>query len=207
HPWINRALEKAQQKVEARNFDTRKNLLKYDDVMNDQRKVIFEQRIELMQEDDVHETVADMRRQVVEELVTKHIPEKAFPEQWDTTGLREEFRRIFDVDLPIEEWAAEEGIADEEILERLLQESDAAAARKASELGPDIMRQIEKAVLLQTLDHLWREHIVTLEHLRQVIGLRGYAQRDPLHEYKSEGFTLFEQMLARLREHVTGQLM
>ena len=207
HPWINRALEKAQQKVEARNFDTRKNLLKYDDVMNDQRKVIFEQRIELMQEDDLHETVADMRRQVVEDLVAKHIPEKAFAEQWDVQGLHDEFLRIFNVDVPVADWAAEEGIADEEIRERLMDAADAAAARKATELGPDVMRQIEKAVLLQTLDHLWREHIITLEHLRQVVGLRGYAQRDPLHEYKSEGFTLFEGMLGKLREHVTGQLM
>jgi preprotein translocase subunit SecA len=207
HPWINRALEKAQQKVEARNFDTRKNLLKYDDVMNDQRKVIFEQRIELMQENDLHETVADMRRQVVEDLVAKHIPEKAFAEQWDVQGLHDEFLRIFNVDAPVADWAAEEGIADEEIRERLMNAADAAAARKATELGPDVIRQIEKAVLLQTLDHLWREHIITLEHLRQVVGLRGYAQRDPLHEYKSEGFTLFESMLGKLREHVTGQLM
>jgi preprotein translocase subunit SecA len=207
HPWINRALEKAQQKVEARNFDTRKNLLKYDDVMNDQRKVIFEQRIELMNSDDVADTVADMRQQVVADLVAKYIPEKAFAEQWETEELATEFERIFGVSVPVKEWAAEEGIADEEIRERLQEKADAAAARKASELGPHIMRQIEKAVVLQTLDHLWREHIVTLDHLRQVVGLRGYAQRDPLHEYKSEGFNLFETMLGRMREEVTGQLM
>ncbi len=207
HPWINRALEKAQQKVEARNFDTRKNLLKYDDVMNDQRKVIFEQRIDLMQDETVEETVEDMRREVVQDLVATHIPEKAFAEQWDVKGLREELKNIFDMDLPIEEWAAEEGIAEQEILERLQDKADAAAARKASELGPDTMRHIEKAVLLQTLDHLWREHLVTLDHLRQAVGLRGYAQRDPLHEYKSEAFQLFAQMLGRLRRDVTGQLM
>jgi preprotein translocase subunit SecA len=207
HPWINRALEKAQQKVEARNFDTRKNLLKYDDVMNDQRKVIFEQRIDLMHDESVEETVADMRQEIVEELVSTHIPEKAFAEQWDVEGLAKEFKEIFDMDVPVAEWAAEEGIAEQEILERLQDKADAAAARKASELGPDIMRRIEKAVLLQTLDYLWREHLVTLDHLRQAVSLRGYAQRDPLHEYKSEAFQLFGQMLARLRRDVTGQLM
>jgi preprotein translocase subunit SecA len=207
HPWINRALEKAQQKVEARNFDTRKNLLKYDDVMNDQRKVIFEQRIELMQDETVEETVADMRREVVDDLVSAHIPANAFAEQWDVDGLAKEFKDIFDMDVPVAEWAAEEGIADQEIAERLQGKADAAAARKASELGPEVMRHIEKAVLLQTLDHLWREHLVTLDHLRQAVGLRGYAQRDPLHEYKSEAFQLFEHMLGRLRRDVTGQLM
>jgi preprotein translocase subunit SecA len=207
HPWINRALEKAQQKVEARNFDTRKNLLKYDDVMNDQRKVIFEQRIDLMHEETAAETVADMRGEIVEDLVATHIPEKAFAEQWDTDSLHQEFKEIFDMDVPVAEWAAEEGIAEEEIRERLQDKADAAAARKASELSPDIMRRIEKAVLLQTLDYLWREHLVSLEHLRQAVGLRGYAQRDPLHEYKSEAFQLFAHMLARLRRDVTGQLM
>ena len=207
HPWINRALANAQKKVEARNFDMRKNVLKFDDVMNDQRKVVFEQRIGLMQDDTVEDTVADMRQEVVQELVAAHIPPKAFAEQWDAKGLREEFKTIFDVDAPVEEWAAEEGIADREIEERLQDLADKAAARKASELGPEAMREIEKAVLLQTLDHLWREHLVTLEHLRQAVGLRGYAQRDPLHEYKSEAFQLFEHMLGRLRKDVTGQLM
>jgi len=207
HPWINKALANAQKKVEARNFDMRKNVLKFDDVMNDQRKVVFEQRIDLMQVENVEETVADMRQEVVQDLVTAHIPAKAFPEQWDVKGLREEFKEIFDVDVPVEEWAAEEGIADQEIEERLQKEADKAAARKAAELGPDAMREIEKAILLQTLDHLWREHLVSLEHLRQAVGLRGYAQRDPLHEYKSEAFQLFAHMLGRLRRDVTGQLM
>ncbi|MGO9171621.1 MAG: preprotein translocase subunit SecA [Rhodomicrobium sp.] len=207
HPWINRALEKAQQKVEARNFDTRKNLLKYDDVMNDQRKVIFEQRIDLMHDESVEETVADMRREIVEDLVATHIPEKAFAEQWDAAGLHREFQEIFDMDVPVAEWAAEEGIAEQEIRERLQDRADAAAARKAAELTPDIMRRIEKAVLLQTLDYLWREHLVTLDHLRQAVSLRGYAQRDPLHEYKSEAFQLFAHMLSRLRRDVTGHLM
>ncbi len=207
HPWINKALANAQKKVEARNFDMRKNVLKFDDVMNDQRKVVFEQRIDLMQDDNVEDTIADMRQEVVQELVAAHIPAKAFAEQWDVKGLREEFKAIFDVDLPIEEWAAEEGIADQEIEERLQKEANKAAARKSAELGPDTMRDAEKAILLQTLDHLWREHLVSLEHLRQAVGLRGYAQRDPLHEYKSEAFQLFEHMLGRLRRDVTGQLM
>ncbi|MGC2409333.1 MAG: preprotein translocase subunit SecA [Methyloceanibacter sp.] len=207
HPWINKALEKAQAKVEARNFDIRKNLLKYDNVMNDQRKAIFEQRRELMSDADLGDTIADMRRQVVDDLVVKHVPEKSFAEQWDVFGLKEDMQSIFDLDLPIDDWAKEEGIGEEEVHERLIRGADEWAAKKAADFGPQIMRQIEKAVLLQTLDHLWREHLVTLEHLRQVVGLRGYGQRDPLNEYKSESFTLFEHMLARLREAVTGQLM
>jgi preprotein translocase subunit SecA len=207
HPWINKALEKAQQKVEARNFDSRKYVLKYDDVMNDQRKVIFEQRIDIMGHDDVSETIGDMRHQVVSELVLRTIPPNAYAEQWNTAELKSEIQRIFGLELPIEEWAAEEGIAEQEISERLLATVDERARSKEAEFGPDTMRQIEKMVLLQTLDHLWREHLVTLEHLRQVIGFRSYGQRDPLNEYKSEGFHLFEGMLANLREAVTGQLM
>jgi preprotein translocase subunit SecA len=207
HPWINKALEKAQQKVEARNFDARKYVLKYDDVMNDQRKVIFEHRIDIMGRDDVGETVAEMRQHVVQELVAECIPPNAYAEQWNTTELKDEIGRIFGLDLPIDAWAAEEGIADQEISERLLKEIDAKVKAKEAEFGPETMRQIEKMVLLQTLDHLWREHLVTLEHLRQVIGFRSYGQRDPLNEYKSEGFHLFEAMLANLREAVTGQLM
>ncbi len=207
HPWMNKSLEMAQRKVEARNFDIRKQILKYDDVMNDQRKVIFEQRLDIMSEDDVGETVAAMRQQVVEELVKKHIPEAAYAEQWDAKGLAEAIGGIFGEALPIEAWAAEEGIADAEIKERILKAVDEKAARKAAEFGPDATRQIDKMVLLQTLDHLWREHLVTLEHLRQVIGFRAYGQRDPLNEYKTEAFVLFEAMLAKLREAVTGQLM
>ena len=207
HPWINKALEKAQAKVEARNFDIRKNLLKYDNVMNDQRKAIFEQRRELLGDADLNETVAEMRRHVVDDMVGLHIPEKSYPEQWDIDGLKAQVQDVFNLDLPIADWAQEEGIAEAEIHERLIKTTDEAAARKAAQFGPQIMRQIERAVLLQTIDGLWREHLVTLEHLRQVIGLRGYGQRDPLNEYKSESFTLFEQMLARLREAVAGQLM
>ncbi len=207
HPWINKALEKAQQKVEARNFDSRKYVLKYDDVMNDQRKVIFEQRIDIMGHDDVSETVADMRAQVVNELVAQCIPPNAYAEQWDTATLKGEIERIFDIDVPVDKWAAEEGIADQEITERLLAAIDDKAKQKEAEFGPEAMRQIEKMVLLQTLDHLWREHLVVLEHLRSVIGFRSYGQRDPLNEYKSESFQLFETMLVNMREAVTGQLM
>ena len=207
HPWMNKSLETAQKKVEQRNFDIRKQILKYDDVMNDQRKVIFEQRIDIMAEDDVSETVTDLRHQLVDELVTRHIPAKAYAELWDAKGLKEAVAGVFALDLPIDKWAAEEGIADEEIKERLLKEVDEKAEAKTRELGPELYRQIEKMVLLQSLDHLWREHLVTLEHLRQVIGFRAYGQRDPLNEYKSEAFVLFESMLGRLREGVSGQLM
>ena len=206
HPWINRALEKAQQKVEARNFDIRKNLIKYDNVMNDQRRAIFEQRIELMRSNDVNETVADMSRQVVDELVSAHIPERAYAEQWDIAGLKEEVENALGLKLPLEDWAAEEGIADEEIRERLYAETERNMAAKAAQVGPDTMRQIEKAVLLQTLDLHWREHLMMLDYLRQAVGLRGYGQRDPLNEYKSEAFELFEKLLQRLRVDVTRQL-
>ncbi len=303
HPWMNKSLEMAQKKVEARNFDIRKQILKYDDVMNDQRKVIFDHRKEIMAEDDVSETVKDLRHQVVGDLVAKHIPERAYAEQWDTKGLAEAVKNVFGLELPIVDWSNEEGIADEEIKERLIHAVDEKADQIQSEMGQELLaqyesekgflaiigedaelsalvedpdgkladigrhlvtagnaairvqgvdaeqalqqawsigdqfmaryseasrftdlvesttdrsagalgglrvREIEKMVLLQTLDHLWREHLVTLEHLRQVIGFRAYGQRDPLNEYKSEAFTLFQSMLARLRESVTGVLM
>ncbi|MGZ5867362.1 MAG: preprotein translocase subunit SecA, partial [Xanthobacteraceae bacterium] len=206
HPWINKALEKAQQKVEARNFDIRKNLLKFDNVMNDQRKVIFDQRVEWMK-DDVSEIVTDMRHTVVDDLVSKHVPENAYPEQWDAKGLREEIKRVFDLELPIDEWAKEEGIADEELQTRIERRADEHMAAKVAQWGPEVVRYVEKSVLLQTLDHLWREHLVMLDHLRQVIGLRGYGQRDPLNEYKAESYNLFEAMSQNLREAVTSQLM
>src|SRR5262252_991314 len=207
HPWINKALEKAQQKVEARNFDIRKNLLKFDNVMNDQRKVIFDQRVEWMEDENVVETITDMRHAAIDDLVAKHVPENAYPEQWDTKGLREELKRILDLDLPVDEWAKEEGIADEELLSRVERRADEHMASKVAQWGADVMRYVEKSILLQTLDHLWREHLVMLEHLRQVIGLRGYGQRDPLNEYKAESFNLFEAMSQNLREAVTAQLM
>ncbi len=206
HPWINRALEKAQQKVEARHFDIRKNLLKYDDVMNDQRKVVFEQRIELMSDENVSETIVDMRHGVIGDMVATHIPERAYPEQWDTAGLAEEVKKVLNLDLPVEEWAKEDGIADEEVEERLIKAADEKAAARVAQVTPDIMRRLEKAILLQTLDQVWREHLVTLDHLRQVVGFRGYAQRDPLNEYKTEAFELFQAMLASLRRAVTAQL-
>jgi len=176
-------------------------------VMNDQRRVIFEQRIDLMGQETVTETVADMRHEVIEDLVSRHIPEKAYPEQWDAKGLHEAVQQTLNLDLPIEGWAKEEGIADDEVRERLTRAADEQAAQRAVRFTPEIMRQVEKAVLLQTLDHLWREHLVMLDHLRQVIGFRGYAQRDPLNEYKTESFELFQALLSRLREVVTSQLM
>jgi preprotein translocase subunit SecA len=207
HSWINKAVEKAQQKVEARNFDIRKNLLKFDNVSNDQRKVIFDRRVELMGDETVAETVAEMRRDVIDDLVAKHIPEKAYPEQWDTAGLKEDLNRVLALDLPVDAWAKEEGIADEEIIARIERRSDEHMAAKVAQWGPDVIRYVERSIVLQTLDHLWREQLVMLEHLRQVIGLRGYGQRDPLNEYKSEAFTLFEAMTTNLREAVTSQLM
>jgi preprotein translocase subunit SecA len=207
HPWINKALEKAQQKVEARNFDIRKNLLKFDNVMNDQRKVIFEERLDLMRDEAVDETIADMRHSVIEDLVAKHIPANAYAEQWDAAGLDSAVREVLTIDPPIHDWVKEEGIADEEVRERIVKQADEWMARKVAKWGPDVMRYVEKSILLQTVDHLWREHLIMLEHLRQVIGLRGYGQRDPLNEYKAEAFSLFEAMMARLREAVTAQLM
>jgi preprotein translocase subunit SecA len=204
HPWINKALEKAQQKVEARNFDIRKNLLRFDDVMNDQRKVIYEQRKELMSSDDVHPMVEDFRADVIHGVVRKSIPEHAYPEQWNAAELHEEALRLLALDLPIAEWAKEEGIADSEILERLEKASEAKAAAKIAQYGPEIMRMAEKSILLQLLDQVWKDHLLSLDHLRQAIGLRAYGQRDPIIEYKREAFSLFEDMLGRLRETVTG---
>jgi preprotein translocase subunit SecA len=207
HPWINKALEKAQQKVEARNFDIRKNLLKFDNVMNDQRKVIFEQRIGIMKGEEVSETIDDMRRNSIEELVTKHIPPNSYAEQWDAAGLRVRLQEVLGLDFPVDDWAKEEGIAEEEILERVEKAADEHYAAKRTKYGNEIMNQVEKTFLLRTLDQLWRDHIITVEQLRQVIHLRGYGQRDPLNEYKTEGFNLFESMVNRLRENVTAQVM
>ncbi|HWL71056.1 MAG TPA: preprotein translocase subunit SecA [Geminicoccus sp.] len=207
HPWINKALEKAQQKVEARNFEIRKQLLKFDDVMNDQRKVIYEQRLELMQAEDVADTIADMREQTINEIVRKHIPEKAYPEQWDTDGLTTDVRRYLALDLPVADWAKEEGIADEEIVRRLTEAADAHYAAKVERYGPDVMRQAEKSLLLQVLDHVWKDHLLHLDHLRQGIYLRGYGQKDPLNEYKREAFDLFDALLLELRQMVTQVMM
>ncbi len=206
HPWVNKALEKAQSKVEARNFEIRKNLLKFDDVMNDQRKVIYEQRRELMAAENVAEDIIDMRQQVVYDMVSTSIPEKAYADQWDTELLHDEVQRVFGLDVPVQEWAKEEGIADEEIRERLTDVTDRMMAEKAANVGPDVMRMVEKSLLLQLLDQNWKEHLLTLDHLRQGIGLRAYAQRDPLNEYKREAFDLFEEMLEGLRDRITTVL-
>ncbi len=207
HPWINKALERAQKKVEARNFDIRKNVLKFDDVMNDQRKVIFEQRIELMEGSSLSETIADMRHEVIEDLIASHIPKKVYAEQWDMAGLKTSIQQYFDLDVPVEDWAKEEGIDEEAIAERLLELTDAKSNDREQHFGPEVLPQIQKLVMLQTLDELWREHLVNLDHLRSVVGFRGYAQRDPLNEYKSESFELFQTMLTNLRQAVTGQMM
>lgn len=207
HPWINKALERAQKKVEARNFDIRKNLLKYDDVLNDQRKVVYEQRLELMEAQSVTETIDDMRHEVIEVITKKHIPERAYAEQWDVAALRQEIRDTLGLDLPVDAWAAEEGIAEDDIVQRVKEASDAVMKDKAERFGPELMTYIERSIVLQTMDHLWREHIVNLEHLRSVIGFRGYAQRDPLQEYKQEAFELFQALLANMRNTVVSQLM
>jgi preprotein translocase subunit SecA len=206
HPWINKALEKAQKKVEARNFDTRKNVLKYDDVMNSQRKEVYAQRKEFMKAADVAETVAEMRAEILETMVARRIPEKAFAEQWQLKELAEEVQRVLNLILPIEEWGREEGIDERGLRERVEQAADASMAAKAANMGPELMRFIEKSLLLQVLDAVWKEHLYALDHLRQGIGLRAYGQRDPLNEYKSEAFALFNAMLDELKERVTMML-
>ncbi len=199
HPWMTKAVETSQKKVEQRNFDIRKNILKYDDVMNDQRKAIFEQRIEFMTAKDVSDVIKDMRETAVEDLVERHIPPKAYADQWDMDGLSEAITKYFGLELPVNDWAAEEGIADEEIKDRLLKASEEAYAEKVADIGPELMRRLEKQVLLQTIDQNWREHLQQLDALRSVVSLRGYAQRDPLNEFKTEAFALFEILLDDLR--------
>lgn len=206
HPWVNKSLERAQAKVEGRNFDIRKQLLKYDDVMNDQRKAIFEQRREIMEGNDLSDVTKDMRDQVIDDLVDQAIPAKSYPENWDIDGLKQSVLEQLNMDLPVHDWAAEEGIDDEEIRERLYSTADTFMGEKETEFGAENMRNIEKQILLQTIDGKWREHLITLEHLRSVVGFRGYAQRDPLNEYKTEGFELFESMLEGLRSNATQQL-
>ena len=207
HPWINKALEKAQQKVEAHNFDARKNLLKFDDVMNDQRKVIFEQRKSIMRGEEVAETVQDMRHEVIHRLVAAHIPPGEYADKWDAEGLQKRVEEVLGLQLPIVEWANEEGIADEEIRERIIKAADEHYAKKREKYGDEIMELVEKEVLLRAIDELWREHLQKLEHLRQAVAFRGYGQRDPLQEYKTEAFVLFENMIEELQEAVTRQLM
>ncbi|MCE8552860.1 preprotein translocase subunit SecA [Ruegeria pomeroyi] len=206
HPWVNKSLERAQAKVEGRNFDMRKNVLKFDDVMNDQRKVIFNQRREIMATEELSDVVADMREQVIDDLIDQYMPPKTYADQWDTQGLYAAVIEKLGIDVPVIEWAAEEGVDDDEIRERLIKASGEYMAQKAADFGPENMRNIEKQVLLQTIDSKWREHLLKLEHLRSVVGFRGYAQRDPLNEYKTESFQLFEGLLDSLRETVTQQL-
>ena len=203
HPWINKAVEKAQSKVEARNFEIRKQLLKFDDVMNDQRTVIFEQRKEIMRSGDVQDTVTDMRREAVSQIVERSVPAGTFSDQWNAAQLQEDSQRVLGVEVPAEEWFAEDGVAETEIEERLTDMSDRYMAEKAVRIGPDTMRMAEKSLLLQVLDQQWKQHLLSLEQLRQGISLRAYAQKDPLNEYKREAFTMFEGLLAGLRETVT----
>ncbi|MGA0716145.1 MAG: preprotein translocase subunit SecA, partial [Gemmobacter sp.] len=206
HPWVNKSLEKAQAKVEARNFDIRKQLLKFDDVMNDQRKAIFGQRLDIMRAEDVGEIARDMRLQVIDDLVDQHLPPKSYADQWDAEGLAAALRTGLNRDLPVVEWAAEDGVDQEVVRERITEATDVLMAEKTAAFGPAVMRDIEKQILLQTIDGKWREHLLRLEHLRSVVGFRGYAQRDPLNEYKTEAFALFETLLEGLRGDVTQKL-
>ncbi|HEX8232936.1 MAG TPA: preprotein translocase subunit SecA [Caulobacteraceae bacterium] len=207
HKWLNSAIATAQKKVEARNYDIRKNLLKYDDVVNDQRKAVFEQRQEFMEASDLSEIVAEMRQDTINDLVARYMPPKAYADQWDVEGLREKTQEILGLDLPIADWAAEEGIADEEIRERVTAAANARAEEREAVIGAETMRGLEKNFLLQMIDLQWREHLMHLDHLRNVIGLRGYGQRDPLNEYKTEAFSLFEKLLADLRQNTTRWVM
>ena len=206
HPWVNKSLERAQSKVEARNFDIRKQLLKFDDVMNDQRIAIFEQRLDIMRAEDQTEIVEDMRNDVIDDLVNIHIPPKTYPDQWDLDGLKKALKEGINLDLPVNDWANEEGVDDELLTERIENAANTVMADKTKAFGKEAMQQVEKQLLLQTIDTKWREHLITLEHLRSVVGFRGYAQRDPLNEYKNEAFQLFERLLNGLRYDVTKQL-
>lgn len=206
HPWVNKSLERAQAKVEARNFDIRKQLLKFDDVMNEQRKVIFSQRREIMESTDISEIVSDMREQVIDDLIAEYMPPNSYADQWDTAGLQTAVVKELGIDVPAGAWAEEEGVDDDVIAERLVEAADAHMAEKTEAFGPETMRNVEKQIVLTTIDAKWREHLLTLEHLRAVVGFRGYAQRDPLNEYKTEGFQLFEGLLDGLRTDVTQKL-
>ncbi|MEQ9634360.1 MAG: preprotein translocase subunit SecA [Roseovarius sp.] len=206
HPWVNKSLERAQAKVEGRTFDIRKQLLKFDDVMNEQRKVIFKQRLDIMKASDLSEIVQDMRGEVIDELIDQYMPPKTYADQWDMEGFDAAVREKLNLELPVVEWADEEGVDDEDIAERVEKAADEMMAQKTAAFGAENMRSIEKQILLQTIDQKWREHLLTLEHLRSVVGFRGYAQRDPLNEYKTEAFQLFETMLDSLRQDVTQKL-
>ncbi|MAU66362.1 SEC-C metal-binding domain-containing protein, partial [Hyphomonas sp.] len=207
HPWMNKAMETSQRKIEQRNFEIRKNVLKYDDVINDQRKAIFEQRMEFMRADDVSDVILEMREHVIDALVTRTMPEKAYAEQWDVQGLREAMRNEFAIDLPVDEWAAEEGVANKEIAQRIRDAVEKVYEAITAAVGAEQMHRIEKQILLQVLDMRWREHLQMIDQLRSVIHLRSYGQRDPLNEFKSEAFNLFHNLLEELRATVTRSLM
>jgi preprotein translocase subunit SecA len=206
HPWINRAIEKAQQKVEARNFDMRKNLLQFDDVMNVQRREIFDQRKDFMTTEDVSSLIVHMRQEVVGDLIAKYIPERAMPEEWNIQTLHEESLRILGLDLPFKEWAAEEGIADEEMRDRILNTINEKMDAKTTNYGAELMRRVEKSLLLQTIDQGWRDHLARLDYLRHGVNLRAYGQKQPLLEYQREAYVMFEEMLESLRERITSIL-
>ena len=203
HPWINTALERAQKKVESRNFDIRKNLLKFDNVMNDQRKVIFDQRLEILEQEDLTETVKDMRQEVLFNLLNNSIPEKTFVDDWDGDKLEKDINRIFTIKLPIKNWMEKDGVDSDYIREKTLQEVENEYDKKSIEFGKDLIKNLEKTIVLQSIDQNWKDHLGQLENLRQIVGLRGYGQRDPLSEYKSESFSLFEELLDNFREDVT----
>ncbi|HPE47560.1 MAG TPA: SEC-C metal-binding domain-containing protein, partial [Hyphomonas sp.] len=207
HPWMNKAMETSQKKIEQRNFEIRKNVLKYDDVINDQRKAIFEQRMDFMRADDVSDIIEEMRDHVIDALVTRTMPEKAYAEQWDVAGLRDALRMDFAADLPVDQWAAEEGVANKEVAERIREAVNMIYGAISGAVGTEQMRRIEKQVLLQVLDLRWREHLQMIDQLRSVIHLRSYGQRDPLNEFKSEAFNLFHSLLEELRATVTRSLM
>ena len=206
HPWVNKSLERAQAKVEARNFDIRKELLKYDDVMNDQRKTIFDQRRDIMQTDELTEIITDMRNEVIDDLIDTYMPPKSYADQWETEAMYAAVIEQLNLDLPIIAWAEEEGVDADVMRDRIEEAADKAMADKAQAFGPETMEQVQRQVLLQTIDRKWREHLLTLEHLKLVVRFRGYAQRDPLNEYKNEGFQLFEGLLGGLRADVTKQM-
>ena len=207
HPWMNKAMETSQRKIEQRNFEIRKNVLKYDDVINDQRKAIFEQRMEFMRADDVSDVILEMREHVIDAIVSRTMPEKAYAEQWDIQGLREAMRNEFAIDLPVDEWAAEEGVANKEIAQRIRDAVEQVYQAITAAVGAEQMHRIEKQILLQVLDMRWREHLQMIDQLRSVIHLRSYGQRDPLNEFKSEAFNLFHNLLEELRATVTRSLM
>ncbi|MGI4876253.1 MAG: SEC-C metal-binding domain-containing protein, partial [Janthinobacterium lividum] len=206
HPWISKAIETAQKKVEARNYDQRKNVVQYDDVMNDQRKVVYDQRADIMDSEAVGDVVLDMRHETVNALVGLHCPPNTYPEQWDVTALDEAVRSTLGLDVDVTAWVKEDAVDQEMFVDRLIAASDKAMADKAAAVPHDSWIQIEKNFLLQALDHHWKEHLATLDALRQVIHLRAYAQKTPLNEYKSEAFALFERMLTTVREDVTRML-